>query len=55
VMALLGLGSALAVMLISLAYVGRLLGAIQGAALELHGGIRGLRRVPKTVGNGEIL
>ena len=44
VMALLGLSSALAVMLISLAYVGRLLGAIQGAALELHGGIRGLRK-----------
>jgi hypothetical protein len=40
VMALLGLTPALAVMLVSLAYVGRLLGAVQGAALELHGGMR---------------
>ncbi len=54
VMALLGLSSALGVMVISLAYVGRLLGAIQGAALELHGGIRGLRRTSTTVGNEEI-
>jgi hypothetical protein len=44
VMALLGLAPALAVMLVSLAYVGRLLGAVQGAALELHGGMRVLRR-----------
>ncbi len=54
VMALLGLPSALAVILVSLAYVGRLLGAMQGAALELHGGIRGLRRASTTVGNEEI-
>lgn len=53
VMALLGLGSALAVMLVSLAYVGRLLGAMQGAALELHGGIRGLRTAPAAPTNGE--
>jgi hypothetical protein len=46
VMALLGLTPALAVMLVSLAYVGRLLGAVQGAALELHGGVRVLRRPP---------
>jgi putative effector of murein hydrolase LrgA (UPF0299 family) len=44
VTALLGLAPALAVMLVSLAYVGRLLGAVQGAALELHGGVRVLRR-----------
>jgi len=54
VMAMLGLSSSLSVMLISLAYVGRLLGAMQGAALELHGGIRGLRRASTTVGSGEI-
>jgi hypothetical protein len=54
VMALLGIGSALAVLLVSLAYMGRLLGAMQGAALELHGGIRGLRRIPAAVGNGEM-
>jgi hypothetical protein len=53
VMALLGLSSALAVMLISLAYVGRLLGAMQGAALELHGGVRGLRRAQTTSCKGE--
>jgi hypothetical protein len=59
VMALLGLSSALAVMLVSLAYVGRLLGAMQGAALELHGGIRGLRQrlqpgtADPTLGNGD--
>lgn len=47
VMALLGLGPALAVMLVFLAYVGRLLGAMQGAALELHGGFRGLRQIQK--------
>jgi len=54
VMALLGLPSALAVILVSLAYVGRLLGAVQGAALELQGDIRRLRRTSTRVGNGEI-
>jgi len=44
VMALLGLTPALAVVLVSLAYVGRLLGAVQGAAIELHGGVRALRQ-----------
>ena len=52
VMALLGIGPALAVLLVSLAYVGRLLGAMQGAALELHGGIRRLRPLPRP-GSGE--
>ncbi len=54
VMALLGLAPALAVMLVSLAYVGRLLGAVQGAALELHGGVRVLRR-QAAPGSGETL
>jgi len=54
VMALLGLPSALAVILVSLAYIGRLLGAVQGAALELQGDIRRLRRTSTRVGNREI-